>query len=272
MLYIFLITETGQIYFISAIIMMSLVGVIIFFVLVYQKKMIRQEVAIQRMETEHQKTLLNATIETQERERKRIAKDLHDEVGAMLSVIKMSIQQIERSAKDLPDTQEAAGETKEMVTETIDNVRRISKDLMPVALLKLGLPTALEDLFKKLDHLKEVKVTYRTEGTPIELPAPTALGLYRVVQESLNNCLKHAEATEITCILAFSPTGLKLTFEDNGKGFDLKGLMKSKDSVKGLGVKNIESRVNMIGGKVNHTSAPGKGTKIAVEMEEIVRT
>lgn len=255
----------SQVFLISALIMIALVGVIIFFVLVYQKRMIRQEIAMQRMETEHQKTLLNATIESQERERQRIAKDLHDEVGAMLSVIKMSLQQVERKAEQ-EKAKELTQETKEMVTETIDNVRRISKDLMPVALLKLGLPTALEDLFKKLEHLEGMKVTFSVEGTPRELPPATALGLYRVIQEALNNCLKHAEATEINCVLRFQPAGLSLTFEDNGKGFDLEGLLKSKDSTRGLGVKNIESRVNMLGGKLQHTSSPGKGTKIYIEL------
>lgn len=245
--------------------MVALVGVIIFFVLVYQKKMIRQEVAMQRMETEHQKNLLNATIESQEQERQRIARDLHDEVGAMLSVIKMSLQQVERKAEQ-EKTKELTLETKAMVTETIDNVRRISKDLMPVALLKLGLPTALEDLFKKLENLEGLKATSLLKGTPQPLPQATALGLYRVIQEALNNCLKHAKASVITCILRFQPNGLHLSFEDNGKGFDLESLLKSKDSTKGLGVKNIESRVNMLGGKLKHTSAPGKGTQIHIEL------
>lgn len=247
--------------------MVALVGVIIFFILIYQKKMIRQEIAMQRMETAHQKTLLSATIESQERERQRIAKDLHDEVGAMLSVIKMSIAQFERKVVGQEKAEASAAEAKEMVTETIDNVRRISKDLMPVALLKLGLPAALEDLFKKLSNLEGIQATFSLEGNPHELSQATALGLYRVIQEGLNNCLKHAEASIISCKLRFQPKGLHLSFEDNGKGFDLEGLLKSKDSVKGLGVKNIESRVNILGGQLKHTSAPGKGTQIHIELK-----
>ncbi len=260
-------TQISQIFLISALLMVALVGVIVFFVLVYQKKMIRQEVAMQRMETEHQKNLLSATIESQERERQRIAKDLHDEVGAMLSVIKMSIQRVERKVAGQEKAQASAAEAKEMVTETIDNVRRISKDLMPVALLKLGLPTALEDLFKKLESLEGVEATFELKGKPSSLPTATALGLYRVIQESLNNCLKHAEASVITCLLRFEPHRLYLSFEDNGKGFELEGLKKSKDSVKGLGVRNIESRVNSVGGKLTYISAPGKGTQIHIELE-----
>lgn len=244
--------------------MLMLAGVIVFFVLVYQKKMIRQEVALERMKTEHQRKLLNATIETQEKERQRIAKDLHDEVGAMLSVIKMGIAQFERKAKELPQAKEIAAETKENVTETINNVRRISKDLMPVALMKLGLAPALKGMFEKLQNIEGVEIEFKQSGEAIRLPSNVALGLYRVIQESLNNCLKHAEATKIECLLHYESSQLQLSFLDNGKGFDIEALKQSEDSTRGLGLKSIESRVNMVGGQLKHTSAPGNGTQIEI--------
>ncbi|MFK7921202.1 MAG: sensor histidine kinase [Bacteroidia bacterium] len=261
-----LATSISQIFIISALLMLMLAGVIVFFVLVYQKKMIRQEVALERMKTEHQRNLLNATIETQEKERQRIAKDLHDEVGAMLSVIKMGIAQFERKAKDLPIAKEIAAETKENVTETINNVRRISKDLMPIALMKLGLAVALKGMFEKLQSLEGIEVKFTQTGEAVRLPQSSALGLYRVIQESLNNCLKHAEASRIECHLDFEPAQLKLSFKDNGKGFDIEALLDSPDSTAGLGLKSIESRVNMIGGDLQHISSPGKGTQILIEL------
>lgn len=246
--------------------MLMLAGVIVFFVLVYQKKMIRQEVALERMKTDHQRNLLNATIETQEKERQRIAKDLHDEVGAMLSVIKMGIAQFERKAKDLPIAKKIAAETKNHVTETIENVRRISKDLMPIALMKMGLAVALQGMFEKLQHIEGLEVKFKQTGEAVRLRKNTALGLYRVIQESLNNCLKHAQASRIECYLDFEPEQLQLSFRDNGKGFDIEALLDSPDSTAGLGLKSIESRVNMIGGELQHTSKPGKGTQILIKL------
>ncbi|MEL6588759.1 MAG: sensor histidine kinase [Bacteroidota bacterium] len=263
---IILATSVSQIFIISALLMLMLAGVIVFFVLVYQKKMIRQEIAIERMKTEHQRSLLNAAIETQEKERQRIAKDLHDEVGAMLSVIKMGIAQYERKSKEDPVARELAQETKSQVTETIENVRRISKDLMPVALMKMGLGFALQAMFDKLQHLEGVEVHYQQAGEAVRLKSSTALGLYRVIQESLNNCLKHAQASLITCDLRYEPEQLTLHFRDNGKGFDLQALLHSTDSTKGLGLKSIESRVNILGGHLVHESAPGRGTSIHISL------
>ena len=255
-----------QIFLVSTLIMMALVGFIIFFVVVYQRRLLRQQKLMQEQEAAHQRQLLSASIQTQENERQRIARDLHDEIGAMLSAVKMKVGQAKRKAKDNEALTPVLAETTDMLTDSIQNVRRISHALLPPLLDKFGLEAALKDTVEKSQSTDGPMVSFVLEGENRRLPQNQELGLYRVALEILNNALKHAQATHIDMKLAFQPDHIILEIKDNGVGFNLDA---KKASATGLGLKNIESRVLTIGGEWEFRSQKGEGTYVRITVPEV---
>ena len=259
-------TETiAQVFLVSTLIMVALVGFIIFFVVVYQRRLLRQQRLLQEQEAAHQRQLLSASIQTQENERQRIARDLHDEIGAILSAVKMKVGQAKRKAKDLEALAPVLAETTDMLTDSIQNVRRISHALLPPLLDKFGLEAALKDLAEKSQSADGPVVRFVIEGENRRLPQHQELGLYRVALEVLNNALKHAQATHIEVKLGFYPEQMVMEIKDNGIGFNVES---KKASASGLGLKNIESRVLTIGGNWEFRSQKGEGTFIKVMVPE----
>lgn len=245
-------------------VMLLLAGSIIFFVIYYQKRMLQNKIATQQLEADYQKQLLQSTIDSQEKERKRIASDLHDGVGAMLSAAKLNLNMLRSGAIPAEELQEAIGETKGMIDETIETVRRISKDLLPSSLEAFGLSKAVEELCEKLDNPKTA-ISYDEGNTPAKLPQQEELLIFRIIQELINNALKHAEASEIrVCINWSDPLTVEVT--DDGKGFNLAEI--KGDIKKGVGLYNIENRASLIGGQVIFQSEPGKGSAIKIIMDK----
>ena len=240
--------------------MLFLAGSIIFFVIFYQKRMLQNKMEKQMLETDYQKQLLDSTIDSQEKERKRIASDLHDGVGAMLSAAKLNLNMLKGGTIPANEMIEAVGETKDMIDETIETVRRISKDLLPSSLEKFGLNMAVQELCDKLTNA-ETRVTFDQSGEYAGLDAQKELMIYRVIQELINNALKHSEAETIS-IKMQQNDHLQITVEDNGKGFDLEAT--KNDIKKGVGLYNIENRVSLLDGDVDFVSSPGNGAKVTI--------
>lgn len=234
-------------------------GIVIFFI-TYKKKLIKQQLEMQTLETEHQLKLLQGIIQTQENERKRFAEDLHDEVGAMLSTAKLNIARIERSADK--KAAELATETKSMLNSIITNIRRIAKDLLPSTLEKLGFIEAIKELCNSVNKSSIINASFEEVGKYKRQDIKIELALYRVVQELVNNALKHANATEIKIVLKCNSKQIELEINDNGQGFDLEQVKES-----GLGLRNIESRINMIDGKLDYFSEIDKGTTAKITID-----
>lgn len=252
-----------QIFAVSTLIMLALVGFIIFFVMVYQRRLSKQRLHILEQQTLHRGKLLAASIETQEAERERIARDLHDEIGAMLSAIKMKVNQTKRKAKNHEILSESLDETSGLLTESIQNVRRISHALLPPTLSTFGLAPTLKSHLEKMEAPEGPRLSFIQTGTTTRLSETQELGLYRVAMEMISNAMKHAKADEIIVKAQFAPTQLTLSITDDGIGMDLK---ESKSASKGLGLKNIESRLLSIGGDYEFQSNPGSGTSIKIKI------
>lgn len=252
-----------QIFMVSTLIMLALVGFIIFFVMVYHRRLTNQRLFILEKEAEHQQKLLSATIQTQEIERQRIARDLHDEIGAMLSAVKMKVSLAKRKAKDHEVLSPLLGETSELLTDSIQNVRHISHALLPPLLDKFGLGAALKSLIEKSQSDEGPIIAFRTEGESRRLSEEEELGLYRVSMEIINNALKHAQAKHIFVRLEMLPDKTELEIKDDGVGFDFSA---KKASSSGLGLKNIESRVLTIGGNWEFNSEAAKGTQVKITL------
>lgn len=251
-------TEIVLVYIIGTLGMVLLASAIFFFFITYQKRLLKKELEINRVKAEQQEQILRNTILAQEKERRRIARDLHDEVGAMLSVVKLNIGRIEKNVEP-GKPKVLAGETKSYLNETIMQVRRISRALLPPSLEKLGLFYALEELANWVNKSDEVQIKTKLTGRQIRFDVKKELGVFRIVQEILNNALKHAGATIIELNIRFSNQNLAIVVNDNGKGFNPGEKLKT-----GLGLKNLESRSEIIGARFKLKSKPGKGTRAII--------
>lgn len=234
------------------------IGLIAFFV-VYQRRLFAQERERVAAENLYQKQLLSAAVEVQESERKRIAGDLHDDIGSLLTATRLYLRQLK------PDgTLEQIGLIKdkslEIIDDMIQNTRRISHDLLPPTLDKFGFQAAAEDLCERFDQSDGHRVVFHgnMEG---RLPRSTELALYRVLQELLNNTIKHARAHLIRVSIDQDRESFTMIYTDDGQGFDV-----STNQGAGLGLRNIESRVQIEGGELHYVTAPGEGLKVEIKI------
>jgi signal transduction histidine kinase len=240
---------------------------IIVFVAYYQQKQIRQQLILKEWQEKYRKGLLAATLQAQEHERRRIAQDLHDEIGTMLSVTKLSLNQLGRTVEhNDPGSTVLVQKTRSLLDETIANVRRISRDLVPTTLERFGLVSALEELAEKASN-GEVHVELSCSDKMPTLLPQLDLTLFRIAQELINNAIKHANAENIIIDLHCQPTGILLSVIDDGRGFDLDEILKDKK--RGLGLRNIESRLNVIDGHVTFDVEEGRGSRIHIQVKNL---
>jgi signal transduction histidine kinase len=250
------------VYFIGTIGMVFLALSILFFFITYQKRMLKKQIELNETRAKQQEEILRNTISAQEKERKRIAQDLHDEVGAMLSVVKLNVGRIEKKSEESA-AKKLAAETKTYLDEVIKQVRRISRSLLPPSLEKLGLYFALEELANWVNKADQLKITCWKSGEQFRFDNKKELAVFRIVQELLNNAIKHSGASEININTRFSPNNnLMISVTDNGKGFNLKEKMNA-----GLGLKNLESRSQIMGSGFKMKSIPGKGTTAIIYLD-----
>lgn len=237
---------------VSSLIIVLILILVILFVVAYQKRVATQQNHIDKAENEHRMQLLQATLEVQERERKRIASDLHDDIGSLLSALKLNVSFLEESEQD--DKQKRfLTLTREKLESGIDQVRRISHDIYPPALQKLGLWQALNDLTGIIDKSNQVNVQYQNAAATSRPNAKTELAVYRVAQELLTNALRHSQATEIRLNVISKGAHFELHYEDNGIGLSQPNLSS------GLGFMNMKSRMEAIKGSIDFRSETNKG-------------
>lgn len=250
------------IYLIGTLGMVLLATSIFFFFVTYQKKMLKKQLELNETRAKQQEEILRNTITAQEKERKRIAQDLHDEVGAMLSVVKLNVGRIEKKSEE-EIAKKLAAETKTYLDEVITQVRRISRSLLPPSLEKLGLFFALEELANWVNKSDQLKIICWKSGEQFRFETKKELAIFRIIQELLNNSIKHAEAANIYINARFSPNhNLMISVADNGKGFELNEKMAT-----GLGLKNLESRTQIMNAKFKIKSVPGKGTTAIIFLD-----
>lgn len=204
---------------------------------------------------------LHSMLEGQEQERKRLAQEIHDGVGPVLSTIKINLANIEG---EVEHTNHELGDrfrkSYQMIDEVANDIRSISHNLLPKVLIDFGLKDALQTICEKVEDTKHVAVAFIDSGFEGRLDEATELGLYRVAQELLNNTLKYAEASKITLQLIERSGQVILMYEDDGKGF-------YPDAVsEGIGMMNIHNRIKALGGGVIIDSQPGRGMTATIEL------
>lgn len=226
-------------------------GAIILFFIISIARQQRRNLAL------HRQNIL-AEITALERERGRIAHDLHDELGPMLSAVKMKINSFELTD---PDDIHQIQKTNQHINDMLKRIREISFDLMPSSLLRKGVITALKEFADYLNNDNKIKFTFSaTESFVVD--DQKAVHIYRIVQEIVHNALKHSSATEMNISVVRDKNKMVLVVKDNGNGFDKK---ESEKSV-GFGLRGLLSRTQMIGGHMYLDTEPGKGTTYTFEL------
>lgn len=229
------------------------------FSLAYRFKLLKDEGERLLIEkTELQVSRFKAVIEATENERKRIAQDLHDGLGQLLSTAKLNISSLDDSIAE--DDRRQYNHAMDLIDEACQEVRSISHNMMPSTLIRMGLLPALKELADKANIPGQVSVKLVNHGLTGRLDESREIAIYRVIQEVVGNSLKFAEATQLTIEIKKNEDQLEVKITDNGKGFDTATINQST----GIGWRNIYSRVSMLNGQVKITSAAGKGTCVEV--------
>jgi signal transduction histidine kinase len=244
---------------IGTLVIVVLITGLFFFVIIYQRKMIKNQVELRQLEDVQQQELLKAVVETQESERKRLAEDLHDSVGQVLSAIKLKLHRIDKVA-DGENANTLLADTRQLTDECIQEIRNIIHNVLPPVLTDFGLIDALKALCTKMDDTTPIQVTFLKKLDDERFSSEIELTLYRIAQELFGNAVKHSEATSIQVELSKQDNTLTMTFRDNGKGFNI-------DNVKhGFGLKNLRSRANLVNGKIHIYSKPLNGTLTTINV------
>lgn len=240
-------------------------GLLMYRNLRHRHRLLRQEEElnkqrIQELERERQLVAAQSVIQGQEEERSRLARDLHDGVGGLLSGVKLSLSTMKGNVFLSEENAQAVGLVINQLDQSIAELRRVSHNMMPEALIRFGLKEALENYCENLNLSGELKVRLQTYGMEKRMKQEKEIILYRIVQELLNNILKHAGAKNVLIQLTREGDRFNLTVEDDGKGFNI----QEAEQKGGAGLANVRARVVYLEGTVDFQSVPGEGTAVNI--------
>jgi len=210
-----------------------------------------------------EKNVLNAIIETEERERKRFAKDLHDGLGPLLSTVKMSVSALMKNEKDESNL-EIIKNTDHIINEAIKSIKEISNNLSPHVLTNFGLASAVKNFTDKINETKVVEIKYESNMFNQRFSTNIEVVLYRTICELVNNSLQHSKAKNIKIDLVSNDTLIDLLYEDNGQGFDVQRIRQ--DNLRGSGLRNMISRVESVNGTYKFESKLKSGFKADISI------
>jgi signal transduction histidine kinase len=214
------------------------------------------------------RTLSLKIVDAQENERRQVAKELHDSIGASLAAIKYAVEgRLMHMPEAPPDDTISLEKVVAHLNDTIKEVRRISSSLRPSMLDDLGLLSTIEWYCRNSGEMyADTRLEARLEADEADIPDPLKIIIYRVLQEAVNNALKHGEATAVQVSLEALPDGIRLCVTDDGRGFDPQTAGKDRDAMTGFGLEGMRDRAAMAGGRLAIDSQPGEGTTVCLEL------
>ncbi|WGD35553.1 sensor histidine kinase [Olleya sp. YS] len=233
-------------------------GLILFFYY-SRKKIIEKEVEKVNIKLDLQKKILQTTIKVQEKERNRIAQDLHDAISSKLNVISLTTHVLLDDETIKGKQKESLNHILDITTRTLESSRKIAHELMPPILDKFGLKVALEELFDEFTSNTSIKIKYNIDELD-DVEKSNELHIFRIAQELINNSLTHGKANLLEMKLVKEKEGFKLVYKDNGKGFDVNKTSKKS----GIGLQNIKSRVSILNGQLSIESSKNKGSRFII--------
>jgi len=246
--------EVNVLIAVSSVVALMLIGFIVTLVIFYQRK-----------QFSHEQELLKTQLEIQENVFKDVSQEIHDNIGQILSVIKLTLASAPVS-KEHP-AYEYLQDSKAMVTGVIEDISDLSKSLHPDRVLKIGIAEAVHFELEKLQRTGQFKTSMKQPDKHIVLSTKNEIFLFRIVQEILNNIVKHSEADHIGVVMDFDGENTSIQVKDDGKGFDVEKILQRSTMERGIGLSSMKNRMKMIGGTIDIKSAPGFGTTIQIYLK-----
>jgi len=233
-------------------------GLILFFHY-SRRKIIQKELEKAALKVENQQKILQSSIAIQERERKRIAQDLHDAISSKLNIISLStnVLLVDKTIND--EQRKTLDQILEITTGTLESSRKIAHDLLPPILDKFGLKAALEELFEEFSKHTKIDIEYNIEKLS-RLTKTNQLHVFRILQELISNSIRHGKANELAIYMEQNNHGFIIRYQDNGIGFNIKDLKEKS----GIGLQNIKSRVKILNGTLKIDSTPKSGSQFII--------
>ncbi|MBN8676303.1 MAG: two-component sensor histidine kinase [Chitinophagales bacterium] len=243
-------SKVSTVLFLGTLGMLVLTISLVIFIIFHQRRVIRFQNKLQQMEQDQQKILLNASIKLQEEERQRLAADLHDDAGPLLATARLYLN--ENLVNQDKSTQlQSIFQARQIIDDTIQLIRNISHSLMPPTLKNFGLESAVNDLFQKISGSGSINASSRFHEYKDRLKAEKELVIFRIVQELINNILKHSSASFIHLTQNVHGDKFYLRIHHDGRGIVQADFDKLNRSTVGLGLKNISSRLRVVQGNIN---------------------
>jgi len=249
--------NTPALIVLAGIFLMLTMGItLLLFFFFSKKKIMQKELEKKDIELQHSKELLVATIATQEKERKRIAQDLHDDISSKLNVVSLNCHLLSIQGVEAEKQGEILGSIIELSSKALENSRRIAHNLFPPVFDKFGLHAAIEELCSEFNSLGNVAVDYKSNINFDNAHKERHMHIFRILQELLNNSIRHGKATKMSILFENEEGRTVCHYKDNGKGFDVNAIKQQA----GLGMKNIQSRIDHLKGNLSTESIKGHGT------------
>lgn len=246
---------------VSSFFLLLVAGGIIVLVLVYQKRQIASIQEKEQLKADFEKQILESKLEIQEQTFKYISQEIHDNIGQMLSLAKLTINTMN---PDEPAGLPAKiGSAKNLVSKAIDDLRCLSQNLHTDYITDQGLKASVENELRLLEHASQYQINISTEGDAYRLAQQQELILFRIFQEALQNIIKHAQASAIGVLLSYTPQYFTLKIADNGRGFDAAA---SQAGSSGIGLRNIRHRAKLISALFSVESGSGQGTTVTIQL------
>lgn len=227
------------------------------------QKEINYHQQLKEKEQQQQLAVTQAILEGEERERGRVARDLHDGLGGLLAGVKMDISKMGSHATTLENVQQQLQSLSDQLDGSINELRNVARNMMPEGLIKFGLVAALKDFCEGLDHQK-TRIVFQSYGlNDADMASTSQITIYRIIQELVTNALKHANASDILVDCIQENNSITITVEDNGSGFNPNARLTN-----GMGLSNVETRVNYLNGKLDIQSSKKTGTTVTIQFNE----
>jgi len=239
---------------ISSVVALLLIGFIVTLVVFYRRK-----------QYIHEQELLKTQLEIQEQVFKDVSQEIHDNIGQVLSVIKLTLASAPLKKED--PAYEYLQDSKMMVSGVIEDISDLSKSLHPDRVLKIGIAEAVEFELNKLQKTGQFRTSMKAPEKHIVLSTKNEIFLFRILQEILNNIVKHSDADHISVEMDFDGENTSIEVKDDGKGFDVEKTLQKSTMERGIGLSSMKNRMKMIGGVFDIKSAPGFGTTIQIYLK-----
>lgn len=263
-------TEFEIIYTLAAavIIMLALSGFVVYFIFSSQKRRIRQDHEQQQLKEAYEKEVLTTQIESRDQTLRDVSQEIHDNMGQLLSVARINLNILEKELDGQASVKRIT-DTNQILADVIKYIRMLSKGLNSDMLTSYGLRESIRFELQRIEQTAMINCQFHTQGEDFNIDSKKEIVIFRMVQEILNNILKHAAATEISISMVYTALDFQLRISDNGKGFSPGDNYSRTIEDAGSGLRNLQKRAALVGAEINIDSSPGMGTIITIRLPKI---